>query len=147
MNKNTGFRKIFIILSLTASLSACESAGVKNNQEPQPGSSKINESFPLGWEGRYAGILPAADCPGINVQITLHSDQTFSLVYDYIDREVFFTETGAFELDEDGNVIILKASKYPSYYRLEKDRLRQLDILGNEITGNLAEMFVLKKAE
>jgi len=147
MKKSEGLRFILIILSFAAAISTCVSADAKNNLESQPGSSKMNEGSPLDWEGRYAGRIPAADGPGIDVLITLGSDQTFSLVYNYVGREDSFTGMGSFDWDETGNIIILKNSRFPLYYKVGKDHLRHLDIEGNEITGNLAQMYVLKKAE
>ena len=132
MKKNTCFCIILILLSFAAALSTCVLASTRNS---------------LNWEGRYAGRIPAADCPGIDVQITLRSDKTFSLIYDYVDRDGFTSNMGEFEWDVTGNVIILKNTHFPSYYRVEKDRLRQLDMEGNEITGNLAQMYVLNKVK
>ena len=132
MNKNAGFSIIFIILSFTAALSTCVSANAKYN---------------LDWEGRYAGRIPSASGSGINVQITLHSDQTFSLIYNYIDRDFYTTSSGSFDWDVTGNIIAFRDSDYPPYYRVERGYLRQLDLDGNEISGNLAGMYMLKKSE
>jgi uncharacterized lipoprotein NlpE involved in copper resistance len=139
MFKNNVFHFILIVLLLTAAISACVST--------QPTDMSHNAKDSLDWEGRYAGRIPSASGSGIDVQITLRSDLTFSMVYDYVDREGSFTENGTFIWDETGNVIILNHPSFPPYYRVEKDQLRQLDLERNEITGNLADMYVLRKVK
>ena len=139
MYKNNVFHFILIALLLTAAISACVST--------KSADMSHNARDSLDWEGRYAGRIPSASGSGIDVQITLRSDQTFSMVYDYVDRQGFYTGMGTFDWDETGNVIILKHPDFPPYYRVEKDRLLHLDLEGKIITGNLADMYVLKKVE
>lgn len=98
--------------------------------------------------GSYSGTVPAADGPGINVQITLNADQTFNLMYDYIDRDSSFNWNGTFSFDKTDNIITLSQGNFqsfPTYYRLGKNQLLQLDRDGNEIKGQFADMYVLKK--
>jgi len=97
------------------------------------------------WAGEYSGTIPAADCPGINVSFTVNADFTYLLIYDYIEREGSFTETGNFHLNEAGDTIILPHRDSPQYYRIGDNSLLQLDTEGNVITGNFAEMYILKK--
>ena len=93
----------------------------------------------------YAGVIPAADGPGINVLIILNSDNTFELTYDYIDRDDVVSISGDFTWDETGTIVDLGTSDYPPFYRVAEDHLLQLDLEGNEITGDLAEMYILMK--
>jgi uncharacterized lipoprotein NlpE involved in copper resistance len=98
------------------------------------------------WPGVYTGVTPAADCPGIEVQLTLNSDGTFALQYQYIDRDVgVFSHEGTFTWDETGRIVILDIENYPPYYETASNRLIQLDMQGNRITGDLADLYVLKK--
>lgn len=46
-----------------------------------------NAENALDYWGTYEGTIPAADCPGIKVSLTLNEDKTFDLTQDYIDRE------------------------------------------------------------
>ncbi len=34
----------------------------------------------LDWAGVYEGVLPCADCPGIQTRLTLSRDETYELV-------------------------------------------------------------------
>jgi len=118
------------VLLLSALISACASTSAKDT---------------LDWAGRYTGTIPAADCPGINVDIILNTDYTYTLIYDYIDRDDSFKKNGAFKFDKTGSIIILSDNSSLGYYKPGKDHLLQLDTEGKKITGNFADMYVLKK--
>jgi uncharacterized lipoprotein NlpE involved in copper resistance len=125
----------FILLSI--GLGACSST--------VPAKTADNSRTGLDWAGVYAGTIPAADGPGINVQITLRADESYSIVYNYVDRQNNATETGTFSWNEAGNTITLKNTTFPPYYRVGENQLLQLDVKGNIIKGSNAELYVLKK--
>jgi uncharacterized lipoprotein NlpE involved in copper resistance len=59
------------------------------------------------WEGVYTGLIPAASSPGIQVQITLNSDRTFELQYQYTERDSgVIIRNGTFNWDETENISI-----------------------------------------
>ncbi|MCL2175456.1 MAG: copper resistance protein NlpE [Treponema sp.] len=97
------------------------------------------------WAGEYFGITPAADAEGINVNLILNADLTYSITYEFIDRDGAFTDTGSFSLNETGDTIIITDTKVPSYYKIGKGFVQQLDLAGNEIEGEFADMYVLNK--
>ena len=102
----------------------------------------------LDWQGTYKGVTPCADCEGIETEITLNADLTFTLKTKYLgkgDGKVF-QETGSFVWDKTGGIISLEGLKgRPSQYKVGENRLIQLDMEGNVITGDLAEKYVLTK--
>jgi len=110
------------------------------------GKTVDNSRNSLDWAGSYVGLIPAADGPGINVQITLRADESYTIVYNYIDRQGTATESGVFSWDENGSIITFKNTSYPPYYKVGENQLLQLDMKGKKITGNLADHYVLKKA-
>lgn len=100
----------------------------------------------LDWQGSYSGILPCASCPGIETELTLTSDHDYILTRKYIDHDGTDTENGKFTWE--GNRIKLsniKAGEASPYYKVEEGRIRQLDLKGKEITGELAQNYVLTK--
>ena len=98
------------------------------------------------WHGIYAGIIPAADASGIDVMIILRSDETYVLIFNYIDHEEDeFISSGKLKWDEEAKIITLEEARFPPYYKVGKGTLTQLDIFGNEITGMLAENYILRK--
>jgi copper homeostasis protein (lipoprotein) len=134
----TNMRKpLFIIILLSISLGACSSTA--------PAKTADNSRTSLDWAGVYAGTIPAADGPGINVQITLRADESYSLVYNYVEKQNNATETGTFSWNEAGNTITLKNTTFPPYYKVGEKQLLQLDMKGNVIKSKLADLYVLKK--
>jgi uncharacterized lipoprotein NlpE involved in copper resistance len=132
--KNNIFFLILAVL-LIAGITACASGA----------SSVSNAKDKVDWAGQYTGIIPAADGPGINVQLTLRADNTFTIVYNYVDRHGLTSASGTFSWNDNGNVINLKVADFPPYYRVGRDQLTQLDLKGNRITGKLADHYVLRK--
>jgi copper homeostasis protein (lipoprotein) len=130
-------KPLLIIILLSISLGACSSTN--------PAKTVDNSRTSLDWAGVYAGTIPAADGPGINVQITLRPDESYSLVYNYVDKPNNAAETGTFSWNEAGNTITLKNTTFPPYYRVGENHLLQLDMKGNVIKGKLADLYILKK--
>ncbi len=97
----------------------------------------------LDYVGTYTGTLPAADCPGIETELKLSDDGTFTLSENYIDRDTSFYDKGTYTVR--GNLLTLNGMDEVSYYKVEENRLRKLDADRNEITGALAEHYILKK--
>jgi len=134
-------RTAFVFLLMTAAIAGLVSC------RSNPGPIDIHNSrISLDWDGVYTGTIPAADCPGINVRLKLNLDETFELTYDYIDRPGrSFANTGSFKWDDTGNIVNLEIAETPSYYRLGQNKLIQLDMQGNPITGKLADNYALTK--
>lgn len=100
----------------------------------------------LDWQGTYSGVTPCASCPGIETELTLTSDLNYVLTTKYIDNEGIDTVKGKFVWK--GNLIKLDGIKdgdRPSIYKVEEGKIRQLDLKGKEITGQLAQNYVLIK--
>jgi len=98
------------------------------------------------YDGIYHGVIPAADCPGIAVVLILNTEGQYKLTYQYIDRGVeLFTSSGTFTYDGKTKMITLNAGNLPSYYRMGKNKLTQLDMEGKEITGQFARNYILRK--
>jgi uncharacterized lipoprotein NlpE involved in copper resistance len=78
----------------------------------------------------------------------LNTDLTFVIKTKYLgkgDGKVF-EEKGNFVWDKMGSTISLEGLKYrPSQYKVVENRLIQLDMEGNVISGDLAEKYVLTK--
>src|SRR5215510_14646686 len=41
----------------------------------------------LDWDGIYRGVLPCADCPGIQKTVYLNKDGSYKLKVKYLDRQ------------------------------------------------------------
>jgi len=125
--------KILLGLALFFSLFilSCASVGSGNDLNPA---------------GIYAGVIPAADCPGISVVAILNDNGTYKITYQYIDRDdSLFTYRGNYKWDSSSKMVTLDNRELPVYYRLGKISLTQLDMEGKEIKSEFAAMYVLRR--
>jgi len=105
-----------------------------------------NSRNSLDWWGLYTGILPCADCEGIKVQLIINRDETYELSYTYIGKcETPFVFTGTFKWDDAGGRITMRNQNFPVRYKVGEGRLFQLDLDGNPVSGELADMYILTK--
>jgi heat shock protein HslJ len=96
--------------------------------------------------GVYTGMLPCADCPGIQTKIELKKDATYVMQTKYIDRsEELFTDSGKFRWNVEDRTITLDNSLV-SQCLVEGNTLTVL-VNGKKTTGELAEYYILRKVD
>jgi len=102
----------------------------------------------LDWNGTYSGILPCASCKGIDTELTIRKDRTYELAQVYVGKSSEqLVQAGKF-VWRDGNTIMLQGidkNSAASFYKIEEQRVRQLDLKGEVITGKLADQYLLTK--
>jgi uncharacterized lipoprotein NlpE involved in copper resistance len=143
-------RKIVILLSfvcLVLALNSCKTKGGNTNQT-QTENVDASETI-LEWEGAYSGVIPCADCAGIETKLSLNGDNTYQISRKYLEKDdEVFENQGTFVLDETGSIITLEGldkTEYPTMYKVGENQLLQLDLEGNVIEGELADAYILKK--
>lgn len=102
----------------------------------------------LDYLGTYKGVLPCADCPGIETLIILHEDETYELKRTYLEKGEgnVYEEMGSYTWKEDGNTLEFEdTDSQLSYYFVSENKLIALDQEGNKITGELAKNYELIK--
>jgi len=108
-----------------------------------------NSRNTLDWNGVYTGILPCADCEGLQTKIRLNKDFTYESETKYLGKsEETIKVTGRFRWDKKGNTITLanlNQETSASQYAVGENRLTQLDLKGEIITGDLASLYILNK--
>jgi hypothetical protein len=108
-------KNLFFTSVITLCISVFLSCGNKNTRAdatkpdvgmitPQP----ANERVAAQWQGSYSGITPCADCPGIELTLTLKNDQTYEMTRVYKEREGIFKNSGAFTWNDAGTQINLQ---------------------------------------
>ena len=109
--------------------------------------AQANSRDSLDWAGTYRGVLPCADCPGIETRVSLLKDGTFVRVVSYLERdERPRTDRGVFSWDAAGRSITLSGPDAQSQmYQVGENVLFHLDRNGRRITGGLAEKYQLIK--
>lgn len=100
----------------------------------------------LDVAGTYKGILPCADCEGIETVITLKEDRSFVKTTTYRGKGDGkpFEESGKYSW-VNGSTIALDNDDAPNQYFVSENRLTALDMDGQKINGELAENYVLEK--
>ena len=101
----------------------------------------------LDWAGSYEGVTPCADCPGIELRLTLMADDRYELTTRYLERQVMpETVQGRFRWSADGGSIALDEAGYGQRFRVGEGRLLQLNQDGSAPSWN-APYRVLKRVE
>ncbi len=152
--------KPFII---TLILSSFLSLGCNNNNNPgQTAKTDSNNSTSsekpvpqaddsrnaLDWAGTYKGILPCADCSGIETILRIANDSTYSLTTTYLgkDKSISNEASGKFSWNSNGSTITLDGiNGRPNKYLVGENKLLQLDMNGVRISGENASKYELTK--
>lgn len=115
-------KNILLILAAAIMLTAC---GGNSRQKTTAGVPDMhNAENALDYQGTYKGVFPAADCPGIEIELTLHNDNTYTMNSSYMDRsEEPIQQTGNYTVK--GNLLTLRAKvgiglPAPEYSRWRK---------------------------
>lgn len=128
----------------------------KNNPEKESAEIADEENIPdmhtskiaLDWQGVYSGMTPCADCEGIETNLSLNNE-SYTLYTRYAGKEdKGNTVSGTFSWNEDGNSITLDGlNESPKQFKVHENSLLQLDMNGDVITGDLADMYRLEKID
>lgn len=107
-----------------------------------------NSMNAVDWDGTYKGVVPCADCEGIETTLVLGKELTYIMKTKYLGKSdaKVFEEKGKFSWDKSGQVITLDGIKdAPNKYFVGENKIIQLDMDGKEITGEQADLYILKK--
>lgn len=131
-----------IALALAAATAGC----VPAENPPAVADGAHNSRNSLDWAGTYRGVLPCADCPGIETTVTLRADGTYSATSRYLERDVATTGEGRFTWSADGGSVSLTGEE-AARYRVGENRLTRLALDGSPVEGPLAGNYVLTKVD
>lgn len=137
-------------LKLTTALLACALLAActpSSNPPPVAAPATAPATAPAapataGIEGRYSGMLPCADCEGLDTTLVLTADNNYKLTQLYHDKDnSSFISDGSFSLESEGNIVHLHPAnkdEYDGYYAvLSPTQLRMLDREGKAIESEL----------
>lgn len=104
--------KILIVSLFALFLVRCNFSKKESTPLVYPPDMHTSE-ISLDWHGTYKGVLPCADCPGIETEITLYKDKRYSKKTKYlgVDNRQVFEQNGTFIWDSTGSVIQLDSIK------------------------------------
>lgn len=137
MRLNTYFSLLLSISLLTT--------GCINSRTNPNDSKKMDKNLSEGkLVGTYSGGLPCIDCQGIDTRLILNPENTYKLEYVYAGKsDEVFLKSGKWSYKE--GELLLEGLDYK--YKVENTLLRQLDLSGKQIVGDLSERYVLKREE
>jgi len=138
---------VFILLSCTGSPENKQALTEVKDKIDSTFSDGHNSSNSLEVEGKYKGILPCADCGGIETEIILNKNRSYVKLTKYLGKHgKVFEVKGFYSWNNEGNTITLSGiSNAPNQYFVGENKLIQLDMEGKRISGNLSEKYVLLK--
>jgi len=120
--ESTAMRHAFLVL-LFITLAACASTPLPEYEPATPDPIHTSRNS-LDWAGTYVGVLPCADCPGIENRLILASDGSYELHVRYLDREAEPRVTnGSFAWTYDGNHIQLDAAGDNAFFAVHEGSL------------------------
>ncbi|MDR0659901.1 MAG: copper resistance protein NlpE [Prevotellaceae bacterium] len=149
-------KKYFIVLlaaSLSFAIASCGSGNKNKTQDFTENQTtthavRANGALPSNindllenYMGTYEGVVPCADCSGIDTKLTLNSDYTYSMTATYQgkgDGNVF-KRTGKWKINESLDVVTLdfdKPQDLTKYKIVDNNTLQMLDKEGKEITSS-----------
>lgn len=102
----------------------------------------------IDWEGTYKGVVPCADCEGIETLLMLKSDHTYQLRTNYLGQAdaAAIEKSGLFTWRPAGNIVVLQGiENAPNQFFIGENQAIQLDMAGQRITGGLADKYILRK--
>lgn len=141
--------QIFILAIASTLIFSCEKKQeeVITNPPAENAVDAHNAKNSLDILGTYKGTLPCADCEGIETEITLNKDETYTKKTKYLGKDdKVFEELGDYTWSEDGNTLSLEGiDSEPIEYMVKENSLLQMDMQGNKITGDLSEKYILEK--
>lgn len=145
------FKNIFLVLALLAAATACQKQTKVPNQNKADSTivGVPHANTTLNYQGTYQGVLPCADCDGLETTISLNENSTFVIQSQYLGKgNKIFEQHGTFTWNKSGSIVVFdNIDNAPNQYAVGKNTLTQLDLEGNLITGNLAKQYILSKKE
>jgi uncharacterized lipoprotein NlpE involved in copper resistance len=151
MSRKVFFYSMLMAALLVSGLGGCVAKKVVDTADDSKGNAgKLAEDAKNApnWEGVYTGIVPASNTEGVELRITLNSNETFEAQYQFVGKpETRLISAGRFLWNDAGDVVKLDIEHIPPYYAVAENILTQLDTNGNIISGSLADKYVLKKVQ
>lgn len=132
------------LLLVALALAACkpQTPATTTGTAPTTPATAAAEPAPASIAGSYAGLLPCADCEGIETTLELRADGHYTLTQLYQDKDhSSFVSEGSYTLESSGKTVHLHPAnkdEYDDYYAvLSTTQLRMLDRDGKAIDSPL----------
>jgi uncharacterized lipoprotein NlpE involved in copper resistance len=113
----------------------------------QPADPDHTTQNSVDYAGTYKGITPCADCEGIEVELTIGMDSSYTHSAKYLGKGDGkpLIKTGKYVWVDGGTIQLEGITDGPAKYKVGEGRIWQLDMQGNKIEGELADKYILTK--
>jgi len=146
LNKAGVIKAVACLLFLSYLVQCKTQKAAKNDSA---GTGQDNSQTSVDWPGTYSGNLPCADCPGIETEIRLSKNLQFIKKTKWLGKSgESQVVTGTFSWNAGGSQVSLNipgGNPAQEYYMVGENKIIMLNILGNKITGDLANRYILAK--
>lgn len=152
--------KRFVLVSVLAlALVSCGNRNARKESKTKQGAATEqavgiaevpdthNSRNSVDFAGTYRGVIPCADCSGIEVEITIDYDGSFTKRMTYLNgrKDNTVTTEGTYRWNDLGSKITLDGGAEPLTLLVGENRLFILDADGNRMTGSLADKYILER--
>lgn len=128
----SGFMKLAGALLVALIITGCSEKSANTSGEAANGGDLL-----------YEGVLPCADCEGIETSVTLHDGDRYTLRSLYLGTDQpAVVERGTFTRHNQESRIVLDDGRQ---FKQGEDSLLHLTMEGKTITSELAEHYVLRQ--
>ncbi len=141
-------KSILFITAVSLSFAACQHNKTTSSESTLADSTfhdEHNAENSLDWAATYEGVLPCADCEGIKTTVELKDDLSYHLREEYINKDLVNEQNGSFNWNAEGNTVTLNTKEGAYKFFVGEEQIKFLDQAGQEITGTLADHYILKK--
>jgi uncharacterized lipoprotein NlpE involved in copper resistance len=142
------FKHILTFFLFIGTIQGCNSVFAETSETSNKDAHHAQNS--LDWPGIYLGFVPCDDCKGIKTTLALNNNNSYLLITQYVGKsEREFVEKGKFTSDDKDNTVVLtsKDNSVTRNYLVAENQLIQLDNMGNRISGNLADRYILRRKD
>lgn len=134
---------LFFFILVSADIS-CQQAGKKTPGITPVKSANIDSSN--SFSGKFYGVTPCADCPGIETTVLFNPDAAFIESLSYQERNLSFSDTGRWNMSDKTITVSFSKGGNERFYLVKNDStMAMLDANKKEIEGALASFFILKR--
>lgn len=129
-----GLMKLAGVFLVSLMITGCSEKSANTESEAASGDDLV-----------YEGILPCADCEGIETSVTLHDGDRYTLRSLYLGTaQPAVVERGTFTRHNQESRIVLDDGRQ---FKQGEDSLLHLTMEGKAITSELAEHYVLRQVK
>lgn len=136
-------KKVFLIAAVAGLfIAGCnstkeESTVNTDGQTEEPVIDMSNAKNSIDYLGTYKGVVPCADCEGIETVITLNPDESYNIKETYLGKsDNMFEDVGSFDWMDDGNRLKLEdTDSNIRFFAVSEGKLIMLDLEGNPTEG------------